>query len=38
MKCVNLDHLKKKIKKITEITILQIVLHAKHSLDMQARF
>lgn len=37
MKCVNLDHLKKK-KKITEITILQIVLHAKHSLDMQARF
>lgn len=29
---------KKKIKKITEITILQIVLHAKHSLDMQARF
>lgn len=35
MKCVNLDHLK---KKITEITILQIALHAKHSLDMQARF
>lgn len=31
---MNLDHL----KKITEITILQIVLHAKHSLDMQARF
>lgn len=25
-------------KKITEITILQIALHAKHSLDMQARF
>lgn len=37
MKCVTLDHLKKK-KKIAEITILQIVLHAKHSLDMQACF
>lgn len=29
---------KKKKKNITEITILQLVLHAKHNLDMQARF